>query len=148
MSVTNDLLDGLAQMLAAAGVGVYHPDGSGYAANETGILFKLLPPSPDRVIVLTAFGANSDQPRITLGNQPVQLRFRGGPDPRDVDLIGDAAFTVLHGAEDLWFGSVHVIQILRTNSIPLGQDEQDSRWQRGDNYSLDVDYPTSANRPI
>lgn len=147
MSVTGDILDGVARLLDAAGVATYRSDGSAYLATETAITFKDLPPTPDRVIALAAFGA-SDQPVITLGSQQIQVRARGTSDPRDVDSILDAAFVALHGASNLTFGSVHVVQILRVNTIPLGMDEQDRRWQRSDNYALDVDLPTSANRPI
>jgi hypothetical protein len=150
VSVTGDILDildGVARLLDGASVGTYRSDGTTYSTSETAITFKDLPPAPDRVIALTAFGA-SDQPQITLGSRQVQLRARGTSDPRDVDAILDAAFVALHGAENLTFGSVHVVQILRLNTIPLGMDEQDRRWQRADNYMLDVDLPTSTNRPI
>lgn len=147
MSSTRDILDGLARMLDAAAVVTYRPDGTAYLAGETALTFKDLPDAPDRVIALAPFNANSDQPEITLGNQKIQVRGRGTADPSDVDDLLDDAFQVLHGAADLWFGSVHVVQILRDNTIPLGMDEQSRRWQRADNYSLDVDLPTSANRP-
>lgn len=146
MSHTTDLLHGLAQMLADAGVVTYNSDGTPYTAGQTGLFFKDMPPDPDRVVVLTPFGANSDQPLITLGHQPVQVRCRGTADPLDVDTLADAVFTVLHGATNLTFGSVHVVQILRTNSIPLGMDEQSLRWERSDNYGIDVDLPASTYR--
>lgn len=147
MSSTADLLHGLAQMLADAGVVTYNADGTPYTSGQTGVLFKDMAPDPDRIVVLSPFNANSDQPLITLGRQPVQVRCRGNADPLDVDTLADDVFTVLHGATNLTFGSVHVVQILRVNSIPLGVDEQSLRWERSDNYDIDVDLPTSANRP-
>jgi hypothetical protein len=146
---TSDMLDGLARMLDTAGVAVYRPsDGATYAADETAISFKDLPPDPDRVVVITPANTPATTPVITYGQRIVQLRFRGTAVATDVDDLADAAFVVLHGAADLTFGSVHVTQILRFSSIPLGMDEQDRRWQRSDNYLLDVDWPTSANRPL
>lgn len=145
---TTDLVTGSAAMLAAAGVGTYRADGSIYLPAETAITFKDLPPEPDRVIAITTHSARADHPVITYGQRIVQFRFRGLPgDPNDVDDLADAAFAVLHAAENLTFGSVHVTQILRFSSIPLGMDEQDRRWQRADNYLFDVDWPTSVNRP-
>lgn len=128
------------------GIGVYHADGTVYGSTDTAIFFKNLPPKPDRAIVLSPFGYTNDQPEITYGQRRLQLRFRGTADPTDVDDLADAAFAILHGLTELWFGDVHVVQILRENSIPLGQDEQDQRWQRADNYVLDIDDPSSAHR--
>lgn len=148
MSDTRDVVDGLARMLVTATVATYRSDGSPYLASETGVLFKDLTSTPDRVVVLNAYGTADDNPQWTLGRRLVQARFRGTADPLDVDALADAAFNVWHGATNLTFGSVHVVQILRVSSIPLGRDEQDLRWQRADNYALDLDYPTTANRPI
>lgn len=146
---TTDMVGGIAQLLAAAGIAVYRPDGLVYTADETAITKKDLPPAPDRVIAITAYGAGDDQPVITYGQRFVQLRFRGAAgDPDDVDDLADAAFDALHGRENLTFGSVHVTQILRFSSVPLGMDEQSRRWQRADNYQLDVDWPSSATRPL
>jgi minor capsid protein len=146
MSITSDLLNGIAAATATAGLAVIR-DGTDFLSSETALTFKNLPANPDRVVCLTPFGANSDQPEIPLGIQPVQARFRGTADPRDVDELADAFFALWHGAINRTFGSVHVVQILRTSSIPLGMDEQSRRWERSDNYDCYLDYPTTANRP-
>lgn len=148
MSPTGDMLNGLALLLVAAGLGVYRTTGAVYTAGETGITFKNMPSEPDRLICLTAYGAHSDEPTVTLGNQPVQVKMRGlAGSATDVDDLGDGVFAALHGATDLTFGSVHVVQILRLSSLPLGMDEQERRWLRSDNYSVDVDYPGTPLRP-
>lgn len=147
MSPTSDLLNGVAQMLATAGVATYHADGSPYASTDTAVWFKDLPPTPDRAVVISPWGYGDDQPVITYGRRMLQLKFRGTSDPTDVDSLADAAFAALHGATNLTFGTLHVVQILRVNSIPLGMDEQSRRWMRSDNYALDVDDPVSAYRP-
>jgi hypothetical protein len=149
MSVTTDILNGVAQLLNDAAVGVFDANRVWTLTDtQTAITFKDVPAVPDRVLALSPFGANSDNPLTTYGRQQLQLRARGTTDPRDVDQILDSAFTVLHGATNLTFGSVHVVQILRVSTIPLGMDQQDRRWQRSDNYQLDVDLPTSPLRPI
>lgn len=149
MSHVSDLLHGIAQMLDDAAVATYRSDGSAYLPGETAVFFKNMPADPDRVVVLSTYGANSDQPEITLGRQPVQVKVRGNLTPAtDVDDIADAIFDVLHGATDLTFGAMHVVQILRESNMPMPMDAQSRRWLRSDNYYLDVDYPVSANRPI
>lgn len=147
MSTTSDLLDGLAAILDSAAITV-DKTGSNYLPGDTALTFKNLPASPDRVVCLSPFGANSDHPEIPMGVQPVQVRVRGTSDPRDVDELADSVFAVLHGAINRTFGSVHVVQVLRTSSIPLGMDDQSRRWERSDNYDCYMDYPTSTNRPI
>lgn len=149
MSHVSDLLRGLAQFTATAGLVTYRADGSSYLAGETALMFKNMPSDPDRVAVLAAYGANGDQPETPLGRQPVQVKTRGLPgDPFDVEQLGDAIFDLWHGATNLTFGAVHVVQILRTSSASLGMDAQSRRWIRVDNYDLDLDYPTTPNRPI
>lgn len=146
-SPTTDVLDGIGQLINAAGVADYPwTDGSTQPAVVT---FKDMPDSPDRVVVLTPYGASGDQPEITLGRQAVQVWCRGtADDSQDVDVLADAVFAVLHGITNRQFGSVHVVQGLReSGNLPRGMDEQ-RRWMRTDNYYFDVDLPTSANRPV
>jgi len=78
----------------------------------------------------------------------VQVRTRGNPnDPLDVDDLGDSIFELLHGRTDLTFGPVHIIQMNRRQSVPMGMDAS-KRWERADQFYLDVDYPATANRPV
>jgi hypothetical protein len=44
------------------------------------------------------------------------------------------------------YGSVHVIQILRASTVPLGLDDL-QRDERSDNYALDVNPPATSARP-
>jgi hypothetical protein len=144
MGYTNDLLDGLAQTLAAAGVATYRPDGSAYLPSETAISFKNRPAAPDRAVVLSSYGA-TDNPNQALGTVTVQLWFRGTQDSRDVDNLADAAFVVLQGITHAQYGSCHAIQVIRKSTIPMGQDDS-RRWERSDNYSVDVNVPPTPNR--
>lgn len=146
MSITVDLLDGLTAMTVAATIAVSRPDGTPYLPTETGISYKNLPPTPDRMLSLTPYGATGDYPNLPLGQQRIQVWGRGTSDPRDVDVLMDAVFDLWQGVTDRQFGDCHVIQILRISSIPMGQDAQSRRWERSDNYSIDYDSPATANR--
>lgn len=144
MSTTTDLLDGVAGMIVA-GVA-----GTSYNLNAPtvngGIVQKLMPASPDRVVTLTAVNQGDD---ITLpsGQVMVQVRGRGLPNiPSDVDDLLDSIFTVLHGTTNLVFGTVTVVQMNRKVSVPMGMDDL-KRWERIDQYYLDVDFPPTNLRP-
>lgn len=143
-SIQNDLLDGIAQLIQGAGLATYSTSGV-YTAGQTGIFFKAVNPTPDRIVGLTAYGVtdNPSMPTATLG---VQVRVRGTQDPRDVDELGDAIYNLIHGLVHVQFGSVQVDQILRVSSITLGQDLS-KRWERADGYYVDVGVPPTINRP-
>jgi hypothetical protein len=143
-SPQNDLLDGIAQMIATAGLAKYNTTGV-YAAADTGIFFKVVNPSPDRIVTLTAYQVsdNTTMPETRFG---VQVRVRGLQDPRDVDELGDSIFALLHGLTGVQFGSVFAEQVLRQSSITLGQDAS-KRWERADAYYVDAGLPPTSNRP-
>jgi len=143
-SIQNDLLDGIAQLIATAGIATYSTTGT-YTSGQTGIFFKIVNSTPDRIVTLTAYQI-SDDPSVPLSKLGVQVRCRGLQDPRDVDELGDSIFTILHGLTNVMFGSVHVIQCFRQSSITLGQDDL-KRWDRADSYYLDVDVPATVLRP-
>lgn len=144
MSITRDLLVGLAGELATAGVGSY--TGSPVVNPNTGIFFKALPTLPDRCIALTVY-SSSDEAKVSLSHVRVQLWFRGKVnDSVDVDDLADAAFNVLQGLEDRYYGSVHLVQALRVSSVPMGVDDS-KRAERSDNYQIDLDVPTTSGRP-
>lgn len=146
MSFTADLLRGLGAYLAAASIGVAYKPAGVYLATDTGVVFGLYPTSPDRCIAMTAY-ATSDEAKVALSRIRVELAFRGVPnDSLDVDDLADSVFNVLHGYEDLTFGSAHVDQALRVISHATGVDDS-KRSQRSDSYDLDVDVPVTAGRP-
>lgn len=142
MSFTTDLLQGLAQYLATAGVGTYRSTGA-YLSSETAIVFDAMPPEPDRAIVLSDYPV-SDDPSLSDSVLGIQIRTRGIADPLDVKAISDAVFNLLHGANGVNFGTVRVVEILRNSGIPMGRDEN-NRWERSDNYYATVNRP-STNR--
>jgi hypothetical protein len=135
-----DLLAGLAQRLAAAGVGTWSPTGS-YTAEQTGIVIGTVPGSPDRIITLTGYGVD-DSPSLSDSVMGVQVITRtGGSDPRPTDDLADQVFDQLHGLTGVHLPSgIRLVQCLRQSHTPLGQDGN-RRWSRSDNYYL------SAHRP-
>lgn len=144
---TTNLLGGLAQLLADAGVGTWHPDGSPYVAGDTAIVIAALPPAPDRAVALAAYPVSDhvSQADVTVG---VQVRVRAGRDPREVQDLDDAVFEALHGLEELVLGGVSVVQIYRRSSAALGQARDPNElWERSSNYYVDAMRPT-ALRPF
>lgn len=145
MSETGDLLDGIARAIDAAGIAQYRPDAP-FQAGDVPITFKSMPANPDRAVTLSTYG-NSDHPTIPLGQRRLQVRVRGiAGDSLDADAIADAVFETLHGLTHQQYGSVHVIQILRASTVPLGLDDL-QRDERSDNYALDVNPPATSARP-
>lgn len=146
-SPESDLLDGLARALATASVATYRSDGSAYLAGETAVVFDAMPASPDRVVCLTPYGSNGDQPTQNLGQVRVQARVRGtagnAADARD---LAAAVFGALHGLTSVDYGTCHVIQCLRISSVPMGQDGS-RRFERADNYAVDLNTPPTTARP-
>ncbi|WP_439676000.1 minor capsid protein [Embleya sp. MST-111070] len=131
MTYTRDLLDGLARLLAAAGVATYRPDGV-YTPGETAITIGNAAPAPDRLLVLAAYPI-TDDPWLTDTVTGVQVRARAGPDPRDVEQLADDAYDVLHGAGPLLLGAVRVQLITRASGAQIGADAS-GRMERTDNY--------------
>jgi hypothetical protein len=145
LSAITDLLNGIATMSATAGVGVYDP-AAVYTTGQTGIFMKVMPATPDRVIVLTAVN-QGDSISDPFGQVMVQARFRGLPgQPLDVDVLADSFFDIFHGTTGLVFGSVGAVQMNRKVSVPMGMDDL-KRWSRVDQYYLDVAFPPTVNRP-
>jgi hypothetical protein len=143
VSFTADLLDGLAQMLADAGVGVWRPTGA-YAAAERAIVIGAMPPEPDAVIVLASFPVDDD-PSLSDSVVGVQVRCRGLHAASAATDSADAVFDLWHGAAHLSAGGVRIVQALRQSSATPFLDETARRWETSDNYYLSVHRP-SANR--
>ncbi len=147
MGTTTDLLNGIAAKIAAEVTPtiVWNPNAV-YTAGQTGVFMKFMPTTPDRVVVLTAVNQGNDLTMPT-GQQMVQVRGRSLPNrPTDVDDLLDSIMDVLHGATNLIFGTVTVMQMNCKVSVPMGMDEL-KRWERVDQYYLDVATPPTALRP-
>jgi hypothetical protein len=146
VAATKDILEGVATLLAGAGLGLsWNPLGV-YTAGQTGIFMMTMPPTPDRCVTL-ALVDTDDNPTMPLGSKMLQVRGRGAAnDPLDVGELLDPIFDTLHARENLTVGGQTIIQILRRVSAPMGADDQ-YRWERADQYYLDVDAAPTALRP-
>lgn len=138
---TSRLLTGLAEHLAAAGIGVWHADGSTYTAGEVGILIRAIPQAPDQVITLAPYVVASPigMADYTLG---VQVRCRGTRDPRVVEDLGDAVFDLLDSIGRTTWGGVPIVDCYRQSYAALGQDSN-GRWEVSHNYLIEAMRPTS-----
>jgi hypothetical protein len=142
VSITTDLLTGLATDLNTQGLATYTGGAGG------NVFFKELPTSPDRCVALTAY-ATIDEPKIARSSIRVQFYFRGiAGAATDVDDLADDVFSWLQGREDFWYGSdLHVIQAFRVSAIQLGMDDN-KRNERSDSYQFDCDLPITSGRPF
>lgn len=140
---TSRLLTGLAEHLAAAGVGVWRPAGA-YTAGEVGITIRSVPQSPDQVLTLAAYPIGSTLPGLADHRTAIQIRIRGTTDPRVCDDLADAVYELLDGASRLAWGGIAVVQVWRQSYTSLG-DDTNGRWERSENYYLDTMRPTNNN---
>ncbi len=143
---TSRLIAGIAELLDATGVGAWHPDGTPYAAGETGILDRAIPPEPDRIITLAAYPIDSAE-HVGMADHDcaVQVRVRGLPyDMRDCDDLADAVYDELDGLHDVVLGGIPIVLMWRQSYTSLGQDGSD-RWERSENYYVRAMRPTRYN---
>jgi len=132
------VLDGLAQHMHAHGIATYAANGV-YPATVTApaVFFGRLAPGPDLAVAVAHY--NTDPDIDTTVNNPkifVQLRWRGGKDPRTVQDAADAAFAVLHtDTPGIWPGGIRPLWMYRTITAPLEADDND-RWMRADSYEI------------
>jgi len=149
---TTDLLTGLAEHLAAHGAGTWRPDGTPYSPAETAIVLGAMPPAPDRVIALrtytvdwSGFGEADDDGRIDV-TTGLQVRTRGGRDPREALDLADAVRDAIDGLAAVRLGAVWVSQIVRRSGEELTAmtsiDRQADRVERVDNYYVQASRPT------
>lgn len=142
MATTTDLFVGLAEHLAAAGIGTWRVTGL-YAKDETGILIGAMPASPDRVIVLTPYPVTRELDGSTL--QGIQVRTRAPGLPTAVNDLDEAIYAELHGRESLTLGGVQVSLIEWRSGAPLGRDSN-GRTEHSANYYAHLGMPTAHTR--
>jgi hypothetical protein len=142
---TDDLLTGLAQLTANAGLALYQPE-TPYAQGDTGIGLGELPRSCDKALAIadyTTIDAVPDQPMTTVR---VNALFRGLPNDRTSMLdFRDDVYQLWQNLIHQQFGSFGLTQCLRISSLPLGQDDHD-RWLMSDNYEIRRPHLTNPGR--
>lgn len=144
MPFLTDLCEGFAQLIATdadpaqnlawltAGV---------YPSGKTGIYIAHVPPDPNRIVTLTAYGYGDD---ATYGDTAAGLQVRSrsaGADPRDVYALDDAVADVLLGRYPMTLPTgVYVQTLARSSSTSLGMDD-DQRWSHVSNFDLSLNRP-------
>ncbi|MFH8792194.1 minor capsid protein [Streptomyces sp. NPDC017941] len=137
MGHTSSIVSGLAELLANAGLGVYRPAGV-YADDEVGIFLHRMPEAPDRAYAITPYPV--EDTGLTDVIDAVQIRMRGGPDPREVLDMADAVRDLLHMRENTAVGGVRLSLIWRQSQASMGQDEHGRE-------ELTSNYYARSNRP-
>lgn len=133
-----DLLDGLARYLAAAGHVTYRPDGTG------GDLFiEDMPPTPDAAVGLWLYDGPAPDALNAYDTPRLQVRARGGPDPRTSRARAWAIYSELHGLAgvELADGTWLTLAAARGTPAPMGRDSS-GRHEHVVNFDLDVSAPT------
>lgn len=127
-------VEGFAQLLDDASIGLTFQASGEYDASETGIFIAAVPARPDRCVTLTPYqlAAKAVLSESTMG---LQIRARSaGPDVRDAWSIIDSIDNVLLGLFPYTLpGGVRVESLAWSSGGSLGQDEQ-HRWSWASNY--------------
>ncbi|MGW0756130.1 minor capsid protein [Streptomyces sp. NPDC002814] len=133
-----DPLDGVAQLLAARGLVTYDPEG------VTGDLFvEAMPPAPDAAVALWLYAGEAPDTRNAYDTPRLQVRVRGGPDPRVSRRRCWAIYSALHGLAGVALddGTWLVLAAARGTPAPMGPDSS-GRHEHVVNFDLDVSAPT------
>ncbi|MEU8886742.1 minor capsid protein [Streptomyces sp. NPDC048442] len=130
MGYTADLLDGIAGLISGAGLAVYRPTGI-YTPAETGIVFSVMPDTPDRIVCLSTYPV--EDPDLSDAITGIQIRLRASRDPRDVNDLADDLLDLLHNRQAEQMGSAWVALLWRQSQALMGQDEH-GRMELAANY--------------
>ncbi|MDT0567919.1 minor capsid protein [Streptomyces sp. DSM 3412] len=114
-----DLLQGVAELLAAQEVGVYSPT-EALPASSTGIVLGRVPDGPDRAIGLTPYPVADDDSTDSVTG--IQARMRAGTNPLAVVQLANDVFTALHNRRSYDAHGVRVEISWRNSQAWIGQD--------------------------
>jgi hypothetical protein len=140
---TTNLLTGLAEYLDTAGIATWSTTGT-YTPDQTGITFRSIPPTPDRLITLADYVVDDFRglADITIG---VQIRIRGLPrQPADCMNLADQVYDALHSLSGVTWAGVPIVDCYRASHTSLGSDGND-RWAYSLNFMVDAMRPTVLN---
>ncbi|MEU3098506.1 minor capsid protein [Streptomyces sp. NPDC006967] len=116
-----DLLVGVAELLAAEGVGTYNPSGA-LPAGSTGIVLGRVPDGPDRVLGLTPYPVTDDDSTDAVTG--IQARMRAGTNPLALVQLAEDVFAVLHNRRSWDARDVRVEISWRNSQAWIGQDSR------------------------
>ncbi|MBB6415836.1 minor capsid protein [Streptomyces sp. AK010] len=132
-----DLLDGLARHLDGLNLVDYDPTGT------TGDLFvETMPPAPDAAVSLALYDGAAPESRDDAEQRRLQVRVRGGPDPRVSRNRAEALYHALHGLAGVQLpdGTWLTLAAARGTPAPMGADST-GRHEHVVNFDLDVSGP-------
>jgi hypothetical protein len=137
-----DLLDGIARHLDALGLLTYDP-----AGGVGDCFIEIEPAQPDDCVTLTLYGGPEVDSLLPYDTPSLQVRTRGGADPRVSRARSQAIYEQLNGAGPITLpdGSYLLLATANQTVTSLGQDAL-GRCAHVVNYSLEVHAP-SAHRP-
>jgi len=141
-SFTTQLIEGIAQLLAADPDGGLSWQSSGvYADGETGIYVLAVPQSPDRIVSLSPAPMKAS-PTLSDSMFNLQTMSRStGQDPRDVFALDDAVQNVLLGNYPLTLATGVRIGSLQYIGGASGGQDDNNRWLWASRYQLSVHRP-------
>lgn len=135
MSITNDLMAGVAALLQGVGIGTWRPTGVYPQGTDRPIYIRASPASPDRTITVSLYPVRQ-QPWTRDSVEGLQVINRGPRgDSRPADDDADAIREALDGLQHVALGGRHVSLIQWQSGAPLGRDDNE-RWEISQNFYL------------
>ncbi len=140
MSFLTDFVEGFAELLAGAGLGLTYADT--YTANQTGIGLMNFPLLATNSVALAPYPL-TDDPLQNMSMVGLQIKSRTtGQDPRAVWALDDTIADYLLGNYPITLPTgVRVVSLYRGSSASLGQDDA-QRWNWVSNYPCNCFRPS------
>lgn len=128
----SSLLIGFATLLDAEGIGTYL-DAGVYPADVVGVFIGITADKPDKAITLMTYPVDdSDLTTVTTG---LQIKFRAGRDPNEIEDMSDAVYDLLHNKQHYQVGGIRINLSWRQSGSWIGQDSN-QRIERSENFYL------------
>ncbi len=124
------LLEGIAQALNGAGVGVWSPDTA--VAGAWPIALESTLPNAETSIVITPYDLIAD-PKLSDRMTGLNIKVRGDRAPATSRDKAHEVYTVLHGLRGALPNGQKVAQIFWQSEVQIGPDNN-GRWERSINY--------------
>ncbi|WHM36314.1 minor capsid protein [Streptomyces sp. BPTC-684] len=139
-SVMPDLLDGLARHLSEQKLLSYDPTGT-----NGDCFIESMPPTPDAAVGLWLYDGGAQDSLNAYDRRRLQVRVRGGSDPRASRRRCEAIYSELHGLAGIQLpadGPWLILAAARGTPAPMGPDSS-GRHEHVVNFDLDVSAPTT-----
>lgn len=140
-----DLLTGLAELLAAQGVGEWLPAGAAAGAPLPAIALRSTPPNAPRSITLLEYVAERSA-RLTDSTIAINVRIRGDKAPSTAAGIAAQVYAAIHALGPVELGTapnkIRINDVFWQSETQIGPD-QNGRYERSVNYyaRLNIAHP-------